>query len=264
MAIGLPFYLRVPVLPLLACGSGILWLGWRFIVQPLLERYTITRAALLGRSQTATQLWIENSISALECYHDLSAESPRFDGGMVRAAWSFIPPLPPLPKISRRSIDTASGIRRPVVWPAVRCWRFWVSALSSLHRGRHGPGNFCSLGTALGRRPQRIAQKVGGARIGVDAARSPRAYLRGSDTVTIHRPSAWLPSRERHGGIHPQSRASSNGPPPPCRVDERGKVRRLSTKGGDRQFPDTYSRLGPDGERPQERDASPSVRASPI
>lgn len=80
-AVGLPFWLRAPVLPLLAVAFA--WWGWRRLIRPLRERYTPTRAALLveaRRPELASRL-----VSALEVYPDLDAARPRFDPAMVGA-----------------------------------------------------------------------------------------------------------------------------------------------------------------------------------
>lgn len=174
MAFGLPFYLRVPVLPVLALA--IIWLSWRFIARPLLERYTITQAALLveaKRPQLSSKL-----VSALECYHDLAAPSPRFDGGMVEAL------------VLHTASSTASEdftqvidrrqVRRQVM-AAAAVLAFWIVAVAVAHQAMGQA--ILSLGSAWGD-VRNIAQKLSGARIVVDPLDRP-AYLRGSD-VTIH------------------------------------------------------------------------------
>ena len=80
-AVGLPFWLRAPLLPLLAVAFA--WWGWRRVIRPLRERYTPTRAALLieaKRPELSSRL-----VSALEVYPDLAAARPRFDRAMVGA-----------------------------------------------------------------------------------------------------------------------------------------------------------------------------------
>jgi len=81
VVLGLPFYLRAPILPLLAVV--LIWWPAVYVVRPLLSRYSTTRSALLveaARPDLRTRV-----VSAMEVYPDLEAPRPRFDPELVRA-----------------------------------------------------------------------------------------------------------------------------------------------------------------------------------
>ncbi|HZK79941.1 MAG TPA: hypothetical protein VFC46_02715, partial [Humisphaera sp.] len=174
VAIGLPFYLRVPVIPLVAVA--LVWLSWRLIFQPLIQRYTVTQAALLVES--ARPKLSSKLVSALECYHDLAAPCPRFDGAMVAV-------LVTQTASSTASDDFTKVIdRRPmhrqlaIAGAAIVLWLF-----AFVFAGHAMADAFRSLGTAWAD-VRNIAQKAGGAGIVVESLDRP-AYLRGSD-IAIH------------------------------------------------------------------------------
>ncbi|HWE04838.1 MAG TPA: hypothetical protein VG326_20700 [Tepidisphaeraceae bacterium] len=174
IAVGLPFYLRVPVIPLLALS--LIWLTWRLVLQPLIGRYTVTQAALLVES--ARPHLSSKLVSALECYHDLQSPSPRFDGAMVAV-------LVTQTASSTASDDFTKVIdRRPmrrqlaVGGAALVLWLF-----AFVFAGHAMADAFRSLGSAWAD-VRNIAQKAGGAGIVVESLDCP-AYLRGSD-IAIH------------------------------------------------------------------------------
>ena len=168
--IGLPYYLRAPILPLLALTA--IYLGWRLIVRELLKKYTSTSAALLveeKRPELMTRL-----VSAIEIFPDLEKADPRFDPGLVQA----------LVIHAQRStqaddfcavIDRAPARRQ--LMAAAATLAVWIAAFSLDPSGmRH---SLFSMGNAWNEVRQLVA-KAGGAKIVIDPLGQP-AYLVGSD-----------------------------------------------------------------------------------
>jgi hypothetical protein len=174
MFVGLPFWLRLPVLPLVL--AALLWLGWRLIARPLLERYTVTQAALLveaRRPQLSSKL-----VSALECYHDLADSAPRFDGGMVEALVLHTAHSTSgedfTQVIDRRQVRNQLLAGRAVLALWIAAFAFAPQAMANAFR---------SLGAAWGD-IRNIIQKAAGAGINIDPLPRP-AYLRG-EMVVLH------------------------------------------------------------------------------
>ena len=79
----LPLAARAPVLPLLALA--VVWCGWRWIIRPMMQRHTVSSAAMLV--EAARPEMKSCVISALQLYPELEKESTWFDrtmlGGLV-------------------------------------------------------------------------------------------------------------------------------------------------------------------------------------
>ena len=171
---GLPYYLRAPVLPALLLALA--WLCWRQVIRPLLERYSLTRSAMLvesKRPELNSQL-----VSALDIYSDLERERPRFDAMLVKAVVIQA-------QRSTKDTDFAAVVdrrpaRRQITFACVTL-ALWAGAFlfdaAALRR------SLASLGTAWSEMNDVIAE-AGGAGIVIDPLDKP-AYLIGSD-VAIH------------------------------------------------------------------------------
>jgi hypothetical protein len=172
--IGLPYYLRAPIFPLLAAAA--LYLGWKFVVRELLKKYTTTRAALLVeemRPDLMTRL-----VSAIEIYPELENPAPRFDPGLVQALVIHA-------QRSTQSDDFCAVIdrapaRRQLMAAAVTM-AAWIAAFALDASGMSA--SLLSMGNAWSEVRQ-LVQKASGARIVIDPLSQP-AYLVGSD-VSIH------------------------------------------------------------------------------
>jgi hypothetical protein len=170
----LPFWLRVPVLP--AAVIGLAWLAWTQVIRPALQRYTVTKAALLveaGRPELNTRL-----VSALETYEDLQRERPHFDGAMVQALIVRTQESTETDDFCA-VVDRGSARRQLLVGGATLA--LWLAAFIA---APHAMGSsLMSMAQAWGEL-KNLAQKVGGAKIIIDPL-DRQAYLKGTD-VSIH------------------------------------------------------------------------------
>ena len=173
-AVGLPFWLRAPVLPLLAVAAA--WWGWRRIVRPLRERYTPTRAALLveaQRPELGSRL-----VSALEVFPDLEAERPRFDPAMVGALVLHTQRV--TAQEDFRTVIDRKPARRQIIAGALTL-ALWLAAFIFDHAGiSRSLGSFVSAWDEV----RNVAHKAAGAEIFIAPLDRP-AYLTGS-SVTLH------------------------------------------------------------------------------
>ncbi|GDY20762.1 hypothetical protein LBMAG56_21080 [Verrucomicrobiota bacterium] len=173
-AIGLPFWLRAPVLPLL--GVAAAWWGWRRIIRPLRERYTPTRAALLveaKRPELGSRL-----VSALEVFPDLEAERPRFDSAMVGAL--VLHTQRATAQDDFRAVIDRTRARRQLIAGGVTLL-LWLAVFIFDSAGMsRALGSFVSAWDDV----RNVAQKATGAEIVVAPLDRP-AYLTGS-SVTLH------------------------------------------------------------------------------
>lgn len=168
--IGLPYYLRAPIFPLLAAAA--LYLGWKFVVRELLKKYTTTRAALLveeKRPDLMTRL-----VSAIEIYPELENPAPKFDPGLVQALVIHA-------QRSTQSDDFCAVIdRAPArrqLMAAAATIAAWIAAFALDSSGMSA--SLSSIGNAWSEVRQ-LVQKASGAKIVIDPLSQP-AYLVGSD-----------------------------------------------------------------------------------
>lgn len=195
-AIGLPFYLRAPILPLAAGLLG--WWTWRHVIRPLRAGCSDTRSALLVEQRRPGLQSI--LVSAIELYPALQAgRAPDFDPDMVRAVVQRA-------QQSTQGEDLTAVIdRRPArrgLAAAAATLALWLILL-----GVDPAGTWQALramGTAWADIGQ-VMQKAGGARIQLDPLAQP-AYLVGSDVHLratqhgFHRPVMDLCLRPAGGG----------------------------------------------------------------
>lgn len=170
LAIGLTFWLRLFVIPLL--GVGIVYWGWRWIMRPLMERYSPTRAALLVESKRPE--FRSKIVSALETYADLHSAKPRFDSDMIQALILHA-------QESTRTEDFRTVVDRRAthrqIMLALLTVTLWIGAIAYNPIGIRDA--FWSMATAWADL-RNVAQKVAGAKIIVDPLDKP-AYLVSSD-----------------------------------------------------------------------------------
>lgn len=213
--LGLPFWLRAPVLPLLAVAAA--WWGWRRIVRPLRERYTPTRAALLvetKRPELASRL-----VSALEVFPDLDAERPRFDPAMVGALVLHTQHATAQEDfravIDRKParLQLIAGSLTLLVWIAV-----FVFDSAGMSRAL---GSFVSAWDEV----RNVAQKVSGAEIVVAPLDRP-AYLVGS-SVTLHVTQQGFHSGEMQ--VFTRLEGEAEWQSAPLRVDAEGRAAHSAT-----------------------------------
>ncbi|MEN9575114.1 MAG: hypothetical protein RL514_2969 [Verrucomicrobiota bacterium] len=214
-AVGLPFWLRAPVLPLLAVAFA--WWGWRRIIRPLREHYTPTRAALLieaRRPELGSRL-----VSALEVYPDLAAERPRFDPAMVgalvlhtqrvTAQEDFCAVIDRRP--ARRQL-LAGGVTL-LLWLAV-----FIFDSTGMSRAL---GNFARAWSEV----RNVAQKATGAEIVVAPLDLP-AYLVGS-SVTLRASQRGFRSEEMQ--VFTRAEGDAEWHAAPLRVDAEGRAAHSAT-----------------------------------
>ncbi len=170
--VGLPYYLRAPILPLLAIVFGLLL--WRIVLRPWMAHYSLTRAAMLIESKRPSL----NSkvVSALEIFEDLEREKPRFDRSMVEAAVIDA-------QRSTAADDFGQVIdRRPArnqVLGAIACVIIWVAAFLCDPSGLSS--SLFSMGSAW-REIGEVLAVASGARIVIQPMDRP-AYLVGTDAM---------------------------------------------------------------------------------
>lgn len=170
--IGLPYYVRAPILPLLILAA--IWLTWQLISRAVLSSYSVTRAALLveeKRPELNTRL-----VSAIELYSDLESAQPRFDPGLVQALVIHA-------QESTRSDDFCAVVdRRPArrqLIAAGLTLAAWAGAFALDPAGIRS--SLLSMGNAWNEVRQ-LVEKAGGARIVIDPLDQP-AYLVGSNVA---------------------------------------------------------------------------------
>lgn len=173
-SIGLPYYMRAPILPALVIG--FLWLAWRQVVRPLFERYSLSRAALLVEKKHPD--YQSKLVSALDIYADLQRDKPRFDPILVRAV---------VIQAQRSTLNDdfcAAVDRRPSrrqMFLAAGTLAFWAAALAFDAAGIRGAlGSFSTAWSEM----NDVIAAAGGAKITIDPLDKP-AYLIGSD-ITLH------------------------------------------------------------------------------
>lgn len=173
LALGLPFYLRAPVPPLVA--AALLVGGWALIGRPGLARYGITRAAMLVESNRPDLR--SRVVSAVELYPDLEAEQPRYDAGLVSAAVCYAQQSTQDDDF-RAVIDRGPAQRHLCV--ALITLALWGGAF--LWR----PHDVCRALVSMARAWEEVGdlvRRAAGAGIEIDAL-GQKAFLKGSD-VTI-------------------------------------------------------------------------------
>jgi len=170
MAVGLPFYLRAPILPGLAIAFVVL--AWKYVIRAFIARYSTTRAALLveeKRPELQTRL-----VSAIELYHDLEADKPRFDRGLVHA-------LVVQTQLATQTEDFCAVVDRS---PAKRQTLLAVATLIvwgiAFALNSSGIGNSLHRMVAAWSEVRQLAEKASGARIVITPLGQP-AFLVGSD-----------------------------------------------------------------------------------
>lgn len=214
-AMGLPFWLRAPVLPLLAVALA--WWGWRRIIRPLRERYTPTRAALLveaARPNLGSRL-----VSALEVYPDLEAEYPRFDPAMV-GALVLHTQRATAQEDFRAVIDRRPARRRLVAGSVTLV--LWLAAFILDPAGmRRSLGSFVSAWDEV----RNVAQKATGAEIVVAPLDRP-AYLVGS-SVTLR--AAQQGFRNGEMQVFTRSEGDAEWKAAPLQVDANGRATHSAT-----------------------------------
>ena len=170
----IPFYGRLPVLPLAAIGL-LVW-GWKYVVRPLLERFTPTRAALMvERARPGLR---NRLVSALQLYPELESARPRFSLELVHAL------------VMHAQTSTADDNFRKVVdrRPArVQLFRAGVTLALWLVLAAVNPTGLATAVRSLGEAWLDLRDEVqilAGARIVIDPLEH-NVYLSGSD-ITIH------------------------------------------------------------------------------
>ena len=170
-AVALPYYLRLPVLPLAVVGLA--WLTWRKLVMPLRARFTPQRAALLveaARPQLNSRV-----VSAIEVFADLDRPRPHFDRGLVEAL--VIHAQRSTQDEDFRTVVDRRPARRQALL-AVATVLMWVTALIAAPGvGRALGGMASAWGEA-----RELAYRVSGA--GIEIEPPGKAYLVGS-TITV-------------------------------------------------------------------------------
>jgi len=174
LALHLPFYLRLPVIPALIVAT-LLW-TWRFVVRPILDRYEPARAALLVES---AQPHLQNRlVSALQLYPELLLQKPRFDASLINALVIHAQQSTQSDDF-RKIVETRPARRQMMMAGATIV--LWIISIVAHPTGVMG--SLASFGSAwddLGN----ALRKAAGAKIVVDPLSRP-AFLIGTD-VTLH------------------------------------------------------------------------------
>lgn len=168
--ISLPLALRVPVIPLFVL-AGIAW-GWRFIVKPIRERYSLKRSAMLVEDKRPALK--SRVISALELYPELEKERSVFDRSLLEG-------------LMRHAAESTEGDdfldvvdRSPAKRQALAAFAtaaIWIVLVAANPDGVLS--TFSRFGSAWSEMRD-IARKMAGARIIIEDLERP-AYLRGAD-----------------------------------------------------------------------------------
>lgn len=172
LGVTLPFWLRAPILPA-ALALGVWW-GWRDVMRPMLQRYTVTRAAMLveaGIPELKSRV-----VTALELYPELEAGAEHFDPVMVGTVVVYA-------QASTAEQDFAVVVdrrtaRRHMAGAGIVLLAWVVLFAAAPQRAWQ---SLLSMATAWNQVGQ-LLQKAGGAKIEVPPLDKP-AYLVGSDVV---------------------------------------------------------------------------------
>ena len=166
----LPFYLRLPVLPL-ALGA-LLWKGWKQVFRPFSDQYSATRAAMMVEAERPD--FDSRLVTSIEIYDDTERDTPHFNPGMthalIRSTWENVQKQNLL-----EVIDLVPGRRH--VAAAVVVAMAWVGIFAFNARGISE--SLFSMVSAWGEARDQ-AQKLAGATITIEPL-DRQAYLRGSN-----------------------------------------------------------------------------------
>jgi len=169
--VGLPLLLRALVLP--GTAAGLVWLGWRAVLRPLLRRYGTTRAALLVEAHRPDL----NSVlvSSLELYADQAENGTAFDPDLLRETVRLAE-RKTRGQNFRDAVDRRSARRLTAIAAGVLA--VWGAALVLDAAG---------IGRAFGRMASAwldirdITRRVAGAEIVIEPPPGRPAFLRGED-----------------------------------------------------------------------------------
>ncbi|MDA1141693.1 MAG: hypothetical protein O3B01_24280 [Planctomycetota bacterium] len=166
----LPFYLRLPVLPL--AFWALIWKGWKQVFGPLLAQYSATSAAMMVESEKPD--FESRLVTSIEIYDDTERETPHFNPGMthalIRSTWELV-----RKQNLREVIDLVPSRRN--LSAALVVVIGWVGIFAFNAKGM-SDSLFSMVSAWSEARDQ--AQKLAGATITIEPL-DRRAYLRGSN-----------------------------------------------------------------------------------
>ncbi len=224
----LPLALRAPVVPffILACAV----LGWRYIVRPVRERYSLKRSAMLVEDKRPELK--SRVISALELYPELARERSPFDRSLLEG-------------LMRHAAETTEGDdfldvvdRSPAKQQALAAFAttaIWIVLIASDPSGVLSA--FARFGSAWSEMSD-IARKMAGARITIADLERP-AFLKGSDIQLSIAQEGFLNSSM---DVYVRNEGETDWRRQPLVVDSKGKAE-FTVEGAQKTF-ECYSSAG--------------------